>query len=73
MGIDSEEPNLILVIIRGGLMVESNPTLCGHHNGDIGAFVALNFGNKSLCLISCSIYFHKFLLLYCLPLVAYLA
>jgi hypothetical protein len=63
--IDSEEPNFILVIVWGGLRVESNPAFCGHINGDVGAFVALNFGNKFLSLVSCSIYFHKFL--YCLP------
>jgi hypothetical protein len=51
MGIDSEELNLILVIVRGGLRVESNPALCGHLNGGIGAFVALNFKNKSLSLV----------------------
>jgi hypothetical protein len=73
MRIDSEEPNLILVIVRGGLRVESNPALCGHLNRDVGAFVALNFGNKSLSLVSRSIYFHKFLFLYCLARVAYLA
>jgi hypothetical protein len=73
MGIESEEPNLILVIVRGGLRVERNPTLCWHLNRDIGAFVALNFRNKSLSLVSCSIYFHKFLFLYCLPRIAYLA
>jgi hypothetical protein len=73
MGIDSEELNFILVVARGGLRVESNPSLCGHLNEDVGAFVALNIKNKSLSLISCSIYFHKFLLLYCLFGVAYLA
>jgi hypothetical protein len=73
VGIDSEELNLIFVIVRGGLRVESNPALCGHLNGDVGTFAALNFGNKSLSLVSCSIYFHKFLFLYCLSRVAYLA
>jgi hypothetical protein len=73
MRIDSQEPNLILVIVQGGLRVESNPALCGHLNRDVGAFVALNFGNKSLSLVSYNIYFHKFLFLYFLPRVAYLA
>jgi hypothetical protein len=50
VGIDSEELNLIFVIVRGGLRVESNPALCGHLNGDVGTFAALNFGNKSLSL-----------------------
>jgi hypothetical protein len=35
---------------RGGLRVESNLTLCGLLNGDVGAFVALNFENKALSL-----------------------
>jgi hypothetical protein len=73
MGIDSEEPNLILMIVQGVLRVESNLALCEHLNGDIGAFVVLNFGNKSLPLIFCSIYFHMFLFMYFLPRVAYLA
>jgi hypothetical protein len=73
MGIDSEELNLILVIIQGGLRVENNPALCGHLNEDVGDFVALNFRNKYVSLVSYSIYFHKFLFLYCLPRVAYLA
>jgi hypothetical protein len=64
MGIDSEEPNLIFMIVRGGLRVESHPTLYGNLNRDVGAFVALNFENKSLSLVSCDIYFHKFLFLY---------
>jgi hypothetical protein len=64
MGIDSEESNLILVIVQGGLRVESNPTFFGLLNGDVGALVALNFGNKPLSLISCNIYFLKFLLLF---------
>jgi hypothetical protein len=72
VGIDNEEPNLILVIVERGLRVESNLTLCGHLNGDVGAFVVLNFMNKSLSLVYCSIYFHKSLFLYCLPKVAYL-
>jgi hypothetical protein len=42
-----------LVIVQGGLRVESNPTLCGPLNGDVGSFVALNFKNKSLSLVSC--------------------
>jgi hypothetical protein len=71
--IDSEEPNLILVTVRGGLRIESNTVLYGHLNEDVGTFVALNFRNKSLSLVSCNIYFHKFLLLYSLPRVAYLA
>jgi hypothetical protein len=54
IGIDSEELNLMLVIVQGGLRVESNPTLCGHLNRDIGAFVVLNFRNKSLSLVPCS-------------------
>jgi hypothetical protein len=54
MGIDSEEPNLILVIVQICLRVESNPALCGHLNGDVGAFVTLNFENKSLSLLPCS-------------------
>jgi hypothetical protein len=53
VGIDSEEPNSILVIIQGGFKVESNPTLCRLLNGDVGAFVALNFRNKSLSCVSC--------------------
>jgi hypothetical protein len=65
--------NNLLFAIRGGLRVESNLTLCGHLNGDVGAFVALNFKNKSLSVVSCNIYFHKFLFLYCLPRLAYLA
>jgi hypothetical protein len=32
VGIDREEPNLILVIIRGGLRVNSNLALCRHLN-----------------------------------------
>jgi hypothetical protein len=72
LGIHSEEPNLILVIVRGGLRVESNSVLCGHLNGDVGAFVALNFENKSLSLVSYHIYFHKFLFLFFLSWVAYL-
>jgi hypothetical protein len=54
MGIDCEEANLILVRIWGGLRVESNAALCGHLNGDVGAFVALNFGKKSLSPVPCS-------------------
>jgi hypothetical protein len=38
-------------IVLGGhserFKVERNPTLCGHHNGDVCIFVVLNFGNKS--------------------------
>jgi hypothetical protein len=48
MGIDSKGTDLILVVVRGCLRVESNSTLCGLLNGDIGAFVVLNFGKKSL-------------------------
>jgi hypothetical protein len=54
MKIDSEELNLILVIVQRGLRVESNLTLCGILNRDVCVFVALNFRNKSLSLISCS-------------------
>jgi hypothetical protein len=32
VGFDSEEPNRIMVIIRGGLRAESDPTLCGLRN-----------------------------------------
>jgi hypothetical protein len=39
------------VILREGLRVESNPTLCGLLNGDVGVFVALNFRKKSLSLV----------------------
>jgi hypothetical protein len=53
VGINSEESNSILVIVQRGLRVESNPTLCGPLNGDVGSFVALNFKNKSLSLVSC--------------------
>jgi hypothetical protein len=73
VGIDSEKPNLILVIVRRGLRVESDLTFCGLLNGDVGAFVALNFGNRSLSLVSYSIYLLKLLLLYCLLKIAYLA
>jgi hypothetical protein len=39
------------VIVQGGFIVERNPTLCGLFNGDVGAFVVLNFRNKSLSLV----------------------
>jgi hypothetical protein len=70
VGIDGEELNLILVIVWRGLRVESDPALCGLLNRDIGTFVALNFKNKSLSLVSYSIYLLKFLLLYYLLMIA---
>jgi hypothetical protein len=45
------------VIVQGGLRVESNPTLCRLLNGDVVAFVTLNFGKKYLSLAV--IYFHS--------------
>jgi hypothetical protein len=53
IGIDNEESNSILVMVRRGFRVESNLALCGLLNGHIGVFVALNFGNKSLSHVSC--------------------
>jgi hypothetical protein len=53
VGIDSEELNLILVIVLGSLRVESNPGLCGHLNGDVGAFVALIYFHREQILVSC--------------------
>jgi hypothetical protein len=48
VGNESEEPNSTLVAVQGGFRVESNPALRGLHNGDVGTFVMLNFGNKSM-------------------------
>jgi hypothetical protein len=46
--IDSEEPNSTFMVVWGGFRVESNPALCGLINGDVGTFVVLNIGNKSM-------------------------
>jgi hypothetical protein len=54
------------VVVQGGFRVESNPTLCGLLNGDVGAFVVLNFENKSLSLVSYYDLLSKLLFLQCI-------
>jgi hypothetical protein len=54
------------VVVQGGFRVESNPTLCGLFNGDVGAFVVLNFENKSLSLVSYYDLLSKLLFLQCI-------
>jgi hypothetical protein len=54
------------VVVQEGFRVESNPTLCGLLNGDVGAFVVLNFENKSLSLVSYYDLLSKLLFLQCI-------